>query len=358
MNLLERKITDCYILDYNSKKYISRNWLKAQVQEFFGRASTKDESYKIFFLDWVTKYIDEAKNKLYRGKPISHRTVQDYKITLSKLKLYEKSLSVKLRHEDIDLKFYRAWVTFLRTEERLSDNSIGGHISNIKMWAKNIDIEGLPISKEYRRSEFMTITAKTYDVYLNEKEVEKIKKVDLEGNERLENTRDLFIIGLRTGLRISDFMMLNSLNLQKDQIETKTKKTGEDVIIPMHPDVKDIVKKHQGLPRTISDQKFNRYVKELCGIAKISQPTQGSKMITEEVDGKRMTRKKTGIYPKNELVSSHTCRRSFATNLYGKLPNMTIMAITGHKTEAQFLKYLKTSKQEHADKLKELWKHL
>jgi integrase len=53
------------------------------------------------------------------------------------------------------------------------------------------------------------------------------------------------------------------------------------------------------------------------------------------------------------LVSTHTARRSFATNLYGLVPNNTIMAITTHKTEAAFLRYLRKSNDEHAQILKE-----
>jgi integrase len=52
---------------------------------------------------------------------------------------------------------------------------------------------------------------------------------------------------------------------------------------------------------------------------------------------------------KFEFVMNHTARRSFATNMYLKgVPNISIMAITGHTTEANFLKYIKVSKEEHA----------
>ena len=67
-------------------------------------------------------------------------------------------------------------------------------------------------------------------------------------------------------------------------------------------------------------------------------------------------RKKFGKYPKYELVSSHVCRRSFATNLYGKIDTLTIMKITGHKTEKQFLEYIKITPKEYAEKLKDFWK--
>ena len=72
---------------------------------------------------------------------------------------------------------------------------------------------------------------------------------------------------------------------------------------------------------------------------------------------KETNRKILGTFPKFELVTSHICRRSFASNLYGKIPNMTIMAITGHKTEVQFLKYIKITPKENAEKLKEFWKN-
>jgi integrase len=117
----------------------------------------------------------------------------------------------------------------------------------------------------------------------------------------------------------------------------------------LHPQVKAILEKRAGFPRSISDQKFNVHVKELCLVAKFTELIHGSKI------NKETKRKEEKIYPKWELVTSHICRRSFATNLYGKLDNLTIMAITGHQTETQFLKYIKITNTEKADKLKEYW---
>ncbi|XOD68824.1 MAG: hypothetical protein ACMUEM_07040 [Flavobacteriales bacterium AspAUS03] len=63
--------------------------------------------------------------------------------------------------------------------------------------------------------------------------------------------------------------------------------------------------------------------------------------ITEEVEGARMNldtkRKEEGFFSKYQLLSLHTCRRSFSTNFYGRLSNLSIIAITRHKTEKQFL---------------------
>jgi hypothetical protein len=48
-------------------------------------------------------------------------------------------------------------------------------------------------------------------------------------------------------------------------------------------------------------------------------------------------------------------RRSFASNLYGKVPTVVIMAITGHTTEKSFLTYIKKPQRDFAERLKEYY---
>ena len=124
-----------------------------------------------------------------------------------------------------------------------------------------------------------------------------------------------------------------------------------------------IIQKRKGnLPRIISHAKFNTYVKELCQLVGLTELTKGTKhsekkTVTDKKTGVQteIYRKETGNFPKHELISSHTCRRSFASNLYGELPNMAIMAITGHKSEKTFLNYIKITPKEHAETLRALW---
>lgn len=56
------------------------------------------------------------------------------------------------------------------------------------------------------------------------------------------------------------------------------------------------------------------------------------------------------------MISSHKARRSIAINEYlNGTPSITIMSVTGHKTEKAFLKYIKVTSREHAEKMKFLW---
>ena len=365
---IENYLLEQHNTDTIEQKFIGKVWLKEQIKNFFGRAD-KNELHKIYFIDWIQKFIDESPIRLYQGEPVKKRTIQHYVTTKYKLDNYEKHFNTKLRFQDVGLEFYRNFLFYCQNIEKINNNTIGGYVTNLKKWCKIIDIEGLPINQQYRHSEFSTISNKTKDVYLNEDEINTVFNHDFSHSERLDNVRDNFIIGLRTGLRISDFMQLKRINIIDGNIEIETAKTSYSVVIPLHQQIKDILLKRSGnLPNQISDAKFNEYVKEVCKEAGFTQMVEGAKMINKKDDkeffpniaiiSKNKNRKEFGTYPKHELITSHSCRRSFASNLYGKLPNMTIMAITGHKTESQFLKYIKITSSENATKLKEHWEKL
>lgn len=128
---LEKYTIEAYNIEYNSKQHIGKDWLKLKIEMFFGRASS-DEQYKIYFNDWITKFIDEAPKRLYKGKPINQKTIQQYSVTQKKIQAYENVQKTKIRFEDVDLRFYRNFVDYCRTVERLGDNSISGHIKNTR----------------------------------------------------------------------------------------------------------------------------------------------------------------------------------------------------------------------------------
>jgi integrase len=99
---------------------------------------------------------------------------------------------------------------------------------------------------------------------------------------------------------------------------------------------------------------LNDYIKIVCEKVGINEDVEGSK--TTEIK-KKVWRKIKGIYKKHELVSTHICRRSFATNHYGKLPTPVIMAVTGHTTEKMFLNYIGKTAKDNAETLSKFWQH-
>jgi integrase len=95
-------------------------------------------------------------------------------------------------------------------------------------------------------------------------------------------------------------------------------------------------------PKTIANPTFNKHIKEIAEIAKLNAVVQRRNTIKGVV--------KIEWVPKYSMVKAHTCRRTFATNCYLMgIPVKTIMMVTGHRTEKAFMKYIKVSKEQHAN---------
>jgi integrase len=193
-------------------------------------------------------------------------------------------------------------------------------------------------------------------LYLTEGEIKELEALDLSQNKRLDNVRDLFLIGCYTGLRYSDYSILKPQQIKDGFIETIQLKTGDSIVMPIHPTVERILSKHNGqLPRSLCNQKTNDYLKEIGQ----TKPKGKDEPLLNETVSKTLTKgsvKLTQTFKKWELLTTHTARRSFATNEYlAGTPTVTRMAITGHKTEKSFLRYIKLTPNEHAKLLKLHW---
>lgn len=341
---------------------INNKWLKSKIDLFFNRQNIEEEEKaKIYFTNFIDTFIEDSKTKRNRlGNPIKYRTIQHYNTTLNKIIAFQNNKNIKLKITDIDLDFHNQFITYLEKKEHLNNNTIGGYLDDIKLFCNNATKKGLQISNEVKTTDFYSPQNKTNDIYLTEEEVNKIYNFNFD-TDYLDNARDWFVIGLRTGLRISDFLKLTKSNIDNDGFLYKTTlKTDYPVIIPIHEQVNAILEKRNGdFPRSISDQKFNEYIKTVSEKAGLTELVEGARMdekiVIENNKKKKIHRKAIGKYPKFELVSSHVCRRTFATLLYGKLDSLTIMKITGHSTEKQFLSYIKITPKEYAEKLKALW---
>ena len=273
-------------------------------------------------------------------------TVKQYKLTLNNLIEFKTAFRFPLEFESVDPVFYEKFMRFL-LNKGYSPNTIGSRVKNLKVFMGEAIERGLTDNTHFKSSRFKKPYEKSESIYLTLDEIKAIYELDLSENTRLEKVRDLFIIGCYTGLRFSDLEQLHTDNLidNKTKIKIKTVKTGEVVVIPLHKHVREILEKHDGIPpQLISNQKMNDYLKEIgekAGIidAVIINTTKG-------------VIKESTTYNKFELITSHTARRSFATNAYlNDIPSISIMKITGHSTEKAFLTYIKISQEDNANKL-------
>ncbi len=295
---------------------------------------------RITLFNFIESYIEESKLNKTEG------TIKVYKTTYKYLKEYAQKYK-PLSFESITLEFYNHYLSFLRLDHNLASNTVGKHIKTIKSFMNEATERGHNNNLEFRKRKFKTIREEADTVYLNLEELNKIENLTLTASPRLEKVRDLFLIGCYTGLRFSDFTQINPENIVSDNtvIQVRTKKTGQRVSIPLHKTVRTILKKYENrLPRAYTNQTMNDYLKEVISLAGIKEQIE-----TTITKGGKIEKK---VLPKYKLVSTHTARRSFATNLYlAEVPSISIMKITGHKTERSFLQYIRVSQKENADKL-------
>jgi integrase len=319
--------------------------------EFLGKPAKRLDLFK-----FIEQFIHEAKTRAneHTGKLISVATRQIYERTLLLLRDYAASRHLSLDFDNIDLDFYFKFVEYLTKERSFSSNTIGKHVKTIKVFMNDATERGLNTKLSYKSKKFQIVSEDVQKVYLGEEELAEIFELDLREKPKLERVRDLFIVGCWTGLRFSDLSSLTEDNFHGDYIHVEMKKTRDRVVIPVHSTVRAIRSKYAGktynsLPPVISNAKTNAYLKEIMKL----MPSLRTEIFLKRTKGgvESGTR-----FTKADLVTVHTARRSFATNLYlSKFPVVSIMKITGHQSEKTFLQYIKITPRENAELLMLHW---
>lgn len=309
--------------------------LKKEADIIFNKkANTK----KLEFLDFIKEYI--------LNSPKTYNSLRNHKQTLARLNEFSVQFHRPLIFENIDLDFYNEFVKFL-VAKNYAQNTVGTFIKDVKVFMNEATDRQLNTNLAYLNKRFKVLTDSADTIYLTKDELNIVRCIDLSNNHRLEAVRDLFIVGCFTGLRFSDLEKLDSSHFIKDNtlIKLKTQKTGETVIIPVHPFVKEIfIKNGNSLPKSISNQKMNDYLKEIGKMAEIDE-----NVIIGSIQGGR---KVNEAFLKYQLITTHTARRSFATNAYlADIPSIDIMKITGHRSERSFMKYIRVSQEQNANRL-------
>lgn len=323
-------------------KAVSKERIKEFLDRHFGKGGLKPSTFHEFFETYIAE-CDTRQNGRRGGQTVTYKTKREYARTLEYIKSFEKKERRVLDFEDFDKALLQSFVAYLQSLN-LATNTIAHKLISLKALLREAVERELTDNTKWQG--FRHATEDTEAIALDENELERIRACELSG--QLAKIRDLFLMGCWTGLRFSDLTSLQAEHIQDGLIVIRQQKTNNIVTIPVHPVFKEIWDRYGEVPVRISNQKFNDHIKEVCRLAGINVPIL--KSITK--GGKRITTK----YEKWQLVSSHTGRRSFATNLYKSgFPSISIMQITGHKTEAAFLKYIKVTPEEHARLLAEHW---
>ena len=344
------------------KSKLNNAWLVSAIEKHYNPNKYLQEKTTLF--GYIQNFIDNSDKRINAktGNPVCYKMRREYEVTFDYLKLYAKEYG-EPDFVDIDLEFYQQFVDMLRnkrieiikkekkvTKKGLSTNTIGKKVQTLKIFLNTATEEGINHFHKYKSRNFKTLTEESDNIYLTKAELDQFYEFNFSDKQYLERVRDKFIVGCWTGVRYDDLQQITPDKIKGEFIELKQKKTGKKVVIPVHKVVQEILNKYDGnLPEPISNQKYNEYLKEAAKLAELNG------VFIKTASKKGMSHEKK--YLKHELISSHTARRSFCTNAYkDNIPTLAIMAISGHKTEQAFLKYIKADGKDHAEKVLEIWR--
>jgi integrase len=315
---------------------------KADVESLIAEVVNRKQSSKNAIVSTCfQEYIDGVKagEILNKGNKYSGATVHALESVLSYIK-DKKHGSLKM--DSIKVSDFDTLKTQMLAD-KLSQNTISLYITQFTYFIKRTYKLGWHKNTVYL-TDGLGVAMEDIDthVYLTVEEIKKIQNYKTE-DERLALVRDAFVFGCNTGLRFSNLGKLTKNAVANGKLHITTKKGKNAVIIPLSRVALELFNRHGGhFPDIKSNSNFNTDIRTICMDLEINEKvlysnTQGGVKLSE-------------YYKKYELVGSHTMRRSFATNAYkAGVPTLAIMKITGHKTEHNFMKYIRISNEENAD---------
>lgn len=283
-----------------------------------------DDVYKkVEFLNFNEFFKKELDNS-----NLSLPTKKSHQSTLNRLNEFRKDISF----ENINFEFLHDFERFLRSDKcdikyknqpskKLGQNTIHKYFKNIKTYVNLAINKDLISINAYPFRKFKVKKIDGEKQYLTPFEIEKIENCILNGDlKKYQLAKDLFLFSVYTGLRYSDVMSLEKINIVYTNGETwiikKADKNINSTEIPVKIPIETlfngkslaIIKKYSilGEPNifpTASNQYLNRCLKEISKESKVFKP-----------------------------ITFHSARHTTATYLLYKGANLTtVQKILGHK---------------------------
>jgi integrase len=314
----------------------STKWLSATANSFFN--SNKKNGYLLN--DEMTDFIEK---QIKLGRAIN--TIKDNRQSQNIIKSFRDNIELA----DCTFKLFDEFTDFLKFEKDFGVSNLNRKIRFLKTILKEAkrkypnevpddfrDLEPLRETKAEKNKK-----EGVYKVTFTNEELTAINNLNLK-KDSLINARKWLIIGVNTAVRGSDLLnlTLNEFDIENKLLKKQQQKTKSFAYIPILPPVQEILK---DFPHKISLQKFDKYLKEICELAEMTNLVISTKSV-KTTNGWRV---KVVEDKKYTFCSSHMFRRSFITNYFGKLPNQEIMKVSGHKSEREFLGYVQEVEMNH-----------
>jgi integrase len=351
---LESYIFENLNKDLGTGILIDNYWLQNQINDCFNRVEKIDTGLITNHIQYI---IDNANTRKIKGR-------SKLGISLSRVKGYETFKKVFEEFQTVNKKQYHfldinkplidMFTNWLINTKNYSVNYSGKQLDNLKTVGLDAQKNGIHTNPYIEKIEgFSESKDDRFIVTLSFEELERIRNTEIQ-NPALHNARNWILIGCEIGQRGGDLLDITKNDFRYNAngniyLDITQKKTGKSVTIPIvNPTIIELIK--NDFPHKISTQKLNEYIKKVCQVAEINEVVEGKRLNPKaKKENPETMRKVLGLYPKHELITTHSFRRSFATNYYKKMPTPILIAITGHSKESLFLQYINASEDKDAN---------
>ena len=336
---------------YSPGTAVSKEWLEGIIFKFHHpehKAQAKDTLPETLnqFLD---RYITETENgvRLTQEKKqrFSKGTIQSLKGLKFHLEKFEEENKRVVKFKDIDIDFYNELIQYFH-KKNFRTNTTGKYIKAIKTIMQAAADEGKHDNMQFKLRAFKAPTNEVDTIALTKEEVDTLFNLKID-DPQMAAVRDVFLCGCYIAQRHSDYHRLTKANVRtlengKLAISLRQQKTGTEITIPARPELVEILTRYDfTLPR-LPEQYINRDIKKICRDAGITQPIE----VTSQVGGFTVR----NSVDKCELVTTHTARRTGATLMFlSGISSLQVSKLTGHKTEKEFLKYIRLDQKQTAE---------
>lgn len=330
-------------MDIRTKKIPAPKAPKAKIK------GTKSKYKRPTFFEFLElELLEMEKTKMRKG---SLKTFRKYATLLKKFALSEFPKKQLFTYEDVDWEFRLKLIDWM--VDRNVQLSYGNKIlKTLRQFLERAKRKKFHSNSDYQGAGWVIPEkkAKGTTVVFDLDELNHLATLELSG--RMDKVRDICLIGAGTGQRYSDFSLYTPDNFYKTKsgipilsvISTKTD-TPCKVPLNIFPWLIPVLEKHNYQTPKMAIQKFNDGLKELAKLAGFDECV----LVVEQYIGRRARVEKYYAL-KHDLVSSHICRRSFATSLYRMGYRLSqIMPMTGHATESQLRQYIGIDNEQNAE---------
>ena len=327
------------------------------------RLMAEQQQNHITLNQYINNFIKDAesgKRQTEKGTNYAAGSIKSKRTTMRQFQNFQSDTKQTVDFGDIDMKFYYEYTAYLKSKN-YSVNSIGKCIKELKTMLRSAESEGFNVNPKYKDKKFKGVRIDVDSIYLTKNDLMKIMKADITmygaGHQQ---ARDIFMVGVWTAQRVSDYNYISKENIKRHSI-TKTingsliskefmtieihqRKTGCKASIPISSELHKILKRYNYELPHLEEQVINRYMKDICKLAGLNEII--------EIQSTKGGILKKEFKQKWELVHTHTARRTGATLMYlAGMDYYDIMRITGHTSPTMLKKYIKVDSLEVADKI-------